>query len=181
MDIVPTPAQQEGALVAALAADMEAMGFRCFAEVSARWEGWRREKKVIGRIDLVAVAPRAWPWWERFRVLAIEAKDTPSTGERLTNMMQATSAMDALELWLHHEGETRHLARPSIALYCDRDTLRPRDPTDTVPEAILQGERLLWRAGCGVLRRCAYKGLYFVAHQHDLHQKRCYLSDRGAP
>lgn len=177
---VPPVRQDEAALVDEVQAALEAREFKVFREVHARFEGWRREKKLLGRVDLVAFAPRAWPWRDRFSVIAIEAKDSPSTGERLTNMMQTTSTMDALELWLGGEGGTRHLPRPSIGLYVDRDTWAERDPhePDRVP-VLAEAERLLWRAGCGVLRQCRYRGPYFVAHQHDLPQTRLYLGDRG--
>lgn len=176
------PRQREAALVNEVVAALEHHEFKVFREVSARFEGWRREKKLLGRVDLVAFAPRQWPWRERFSVLAIEAKDQPSTGDRLSNVMQTTSTMDALELWLDQEHGRRHLPRPSVGLYVDRDTWTPGDPHATPsPHAseMASAERLLWRCGCGVLRRCSYRGPYFVAHQHDLPQKRLYLGDRG--
>lgn len=174
--------QDEATLVDEIAAALEAAEFRVFREVQARFEGWRREKKVIGRVDLVAFAPRAWPWRERFSVIAIEAKDRPQTGEKLTNIMQTTSCMDALELWLRENGQTRHLPRPSIALYVDRDTWTPRDIHDAPgprEQVMAEAERLLWRSGCGVLRRCTYRGPFFVAHQHDLPQTVVRLGERS--
>lgn len=72
-----------------------------YREVQARWEGFRSDKRRDGRIDLVVIPPSEWCVRTGLWCLAIEAKDTPGTGDTLIGQMQAESAMLATEVFVN--------------------------------------------------------------------------------